>query len=219
MFRVEMLPAREGDCLLLTYGTSAPFRHVLIDGGRAATYRDLKKRLELLPADERRFELFIVTHVDRDHIEGALKVMEDDDFPVTFRDVWFNGFEHLQSPTLESFGGAMGERLSDALVRRGRWNQARKRRSIEIGRLRKRTLAGGLVLRLLSPDRAKLTDLIGQWVEEAEKAGLIPGVQATADPSQPGIDTFGGIDIDELADARFTPDPSEPNGTSIVVLA
>lgn len=219
MFRLEMLPAREGDCLLVTYGTAAPFRHILVDGGRAATYTALKARLAQLPADERAFELLIVTHVDRDHIEGALKVVEDKAFPVTFRDVWFNGFNHLQDPDLEPFGAKQGERLTDALVAGGRWNQAMQRRSIEIGSMRQRTLAGGLRLKLLSPDRAKLELLIPVWKDEAKKAGLIPGVDPKPEPREPGVEAFGRLDVDELAAEPFTPDPSEANGTSIVVLA
>lgn len=214
-----MLPGREGDCLLVTYGAARPFRHLLVDGGRAATYRELKARLRDLPANERRFELLIVTHVDRDHIEGALKIVEDDAFPVTFRDVWFNGFDHLQDPDLEPFGAAQGERLTDALVRRGRWNQANRRRSIEIGRMRQRTLAGGLRLKLLSPDRAKLELLIPRWIHEAGKAGLIPGVDPRPEPPEEGLERFGSLDVDDLAAEPFSPDPSEPNGTSIVVLA
>lgn len=214
-----MLPGREGDCLLLTYGAAAPFRHILVDGGRSGTYTALKRRLERLPADEREFELLIVTHVDRDHIEGVLKVVEDAAFPVTFRDIWFNGFDHLQDPDSEPFGAVQGERLTDALVAGGRWNLANGRRSIEIGPMRQRTMRGGLRLKLLSPDRAKLERLIGRWRTEVEKAGLIPGVDARPEPPEEGIEAFGALDVDALAAEPFRPDPSEPNGTSIVVLA
>jgi hypothetical protein len=214
-----MLPGREGDCLLLSYGARRPFRHVLVDGGRTATYRALKARLGQLPADEREFELLIVTHVDRDHIEGVLGVVEDPAFPVTFRDVWFNGFDHLGDPDVEPFGAVQGERLTDALVRIGRWNRTRQGRSIEIGRMRQRTLPGGLRLRLLSPDRAKLEELIDRWTTEVRKAGLIPGVDPQPEPREDGLEAFGALDVDLLAAEPFTPDPSEPNGTSIVVLA
>jgi hypothetical protein len=219
MLRVEMLPAREGDCLLVTYGRAAPFHHVLVDGGRAATYAAVRKRLSQLSPAERTFELLVVTHVDRDHIEGAVKIMEDDAFPVTFRDVWFNGFEHLQDPQLEPFGAVQGERLSDALMRRGHWNEARQRRSIEIGRLRKVTIPGGLSLKLVSPDRPKLEALIPRWKDECQKAGLVLGVKPSAPPREPGIEAFGALDIEELAATPFEPDASEPNGTSIAVLA
>jgi glyoxylase-like metal-dependent hydrolase (beta-lactamase superfamily II) len=77
MFDVEMLPAREGDCLWLRYGDSKNIKQILIDGGRAATAKALKKRFAALPPKERVFELLIITHVDRDHIEGVLKIIED----------------------------------------------------------------------------------------------------------------------------------------------
>lgn len=71
VFRLDMLPAREGDCLILTYGDTASPRRVMIDTGRKGTYRDIKKSLAAIPPALREFELLIVSHVDRDHIEGV----------------------------------------------------------------------------------------------------------------------------------------------------
>ena len=53
-FRIEMLPAREGDCLVLVYGQRERPRRVLIDGGRKATYRTVKARFAGLPEDHER---------------------------------------------------------------------------------------------------------------------------------------------------------------------
>lgn len=92
-------------------------------------------------------------------------------------------------------------------------------RSVEMGRVRQRTLPGGLRLSLLSPDRAKLEALIPRWKDECEAAGLIPGVDPVREPTEPGLEAFGTIDVDELAKVPFEPDTREPNGTSIVVLA
>ena len=45
IFRVEMLPVRHGDCLLLEYGTSGALNYILIDGGPLDTYPRLRARL------------------------------------------------------------------------------------------------------------------------------------------------------------------------------
>ena len=78
-----------------------------------------------LPEDERRFELLIVTHIDGDHIEGALGLLDAEELGVTFDDVWFNGFRHLPDSPLESLGPVEGELLTDVIVRRNLpWNAA-----------------------------------------------------------------------------------------------
>jgi beta-lactamase superfamily II metal-dependent hydrolase len=74
-----MFPAREGDCLLVTYEGNGRLHRVLVDGGRKATARTVRTALRKLPlpAQERAFEALIVTHVDRDHIEGVLSLLDD----------------------------------------------------------------------------------------------------------------------------------------------
>jgi len=221
MFEIEMLPAREGDCLWLRYGTNGNTRQILVDGGRAATAKHLKARLAALPAGKRTFELLIITHIDRDHIEGVLALLEDKKLPVTFKDVWFNGFDHLHQAELETFGAIQGERLSKALVERKLpWNRAWKMKAVclHTSGLRRVKLVGGLTLTLLSPDAGKLKSLIPVWKEECKKAGLLAG--SGGKPSDvAGLEHFGALDIEKLAAAKFKEDPGEPNGSSIAVLA
>ena len=48
VFRIEMLPAQQGDALLIEYGDPAQLHHVLIDAGTPPSYADVKQRLGLL---------------------------------------------------------------------------------------------------------------------------------------------------------------------------
>jgi len=219
MFQIEMLPAREGDCLLLTYGKAGEHR-ILVDGGRAATYSDLKARLSTLPETDREFELLIVTHVDRDHIEGVLAMLEDPARPAQFRDLWFNGYDHLLNVNLETFGAVQGEKLTSRILElRLPWNKRFEGKSVEIrGELRAIELEGGLKLTVLSPNRQKLETLIPRWVRECGKEGLIPGVEPAGRDAPDDLEMFGPIKIDELAEEPFAADTSEPNGTSIALL-
>ena len=229
MFRIEMLPAREGDCLILTYGSDAAPKRVLIDGGRKATYADLKAHVETLPANQRAFELLIITHVDRDHIEGVLEMLADTARPMTFKEVWFNGYHHLQDGDFEAFGAVQGERLTEQLellVSNGTlcWNSSfgpnrQKATALaEDGAPTDVQLDDGLILTLLSPSRAKLLALEPRWRAECEAAGIIAGL-AGRDPDPEGFESFAAIDIAALAEEPFQEDPSEPNGSSIAVLA
>ncbi|MBZ2194684.1 ComEC/Rec2 family competence protein [Occultella gossypii] len=223
-FAVEMLPAREGDCLLVSWGDVDHPHRLLIDAGRAGTRRAIRDRFAAASPDERRLELLIVTHVDRDHIEGVLPLLSDPDPPITFRDVWFNGYHHLHDGRIETFGPVQGERLTRLLERPDTsWNGAFGGRSVEVTHAPEPvTLAGGLTLRVLAPDRDDLERLIPVWERECRRARLTPGgEESTAvDIEAPlGYESFGPIDVPGLAAVPYIPDPSEANGSSIVVLA
>ena len=66
-------------------------RRILIDGGSPATYPRLKKRIKALSPADRHFDLFVVTHIDSDHIGGAVKLMDNALAGLSFGDVWLNG--------------------------------------------------------------------------------------------------------------------------------
>lgn len=223
MFDIEMLPAREGDCLWIRYGNAESPRQILIDGGRLGTYRDVKDRLMNLPESERQFELFVITHVDRDHIEGALELLEDPELELTFKEVWFNGYNHLKGEALERFGARQGEKLTAALLVRGeRWNASFNGGPVKIpddGTLPQIHLEGGLTLTLLSPDSGKLAALLPQWEEECELAGMLPGIEARRREVE-GLETFGPQpDVENLAAKIMKADNTLPNGSSIALLA
>ncbi|HEY5927388.1 MAG TPA: hypothetical protein VIV11_37145 [Kofleriaceae bacterium] len=216
---IEMMPAREGDCMLVTYHDGKKPRRILIDGGRAGTYKALKARLEQLPAKERTLELFVITHVDRDHIEGALKLMQDKKRPVKFKDVWFNGYAHLLDPeaTKEDFGPVQGELMTKELLK-GNWNVAFKRKAAYVKAKPKTIkLDGGMALTVISPDAAKLALLEPEWEKACKLAKIHPTKKLPVKDS--GLEEFGSLDVDDLAGSTFSDDDAEANGSSIGLLA
>ncbi|MBP9118924.1 MAG: hypothetical protein KBF58_12715, partial [Methyloversatilis sp.] len=95
--RIEMLPALHGDCLLVEYGDARRTRRVLIDGGPIGAFGALQARFDALPPGNRRFELVVLSHVDTDHIDGLVKLFAQPvPWPFVVRDVWFNGWRHLE---------------------------------------------------------------------------------------------------------------------------
>lgn len=222
MVELEALPAREGDCLWLRYGDVERPKQILIDGGRAATGRLLKARLAALAPERRHFELLVVTHIDQDHIEGLLELLEDPALPASFGDVWFNGYRHLHDPPLDTFGAAQAERLSAAIRARGlSWNEAFAggpvRLDTQVGP-RTIALAGGLELTVLSPDANQLAALIPRWEHECQLAGLIAGGEPPV--LDPQLETLGGqLNVELLANCKYVPDRTAPNGSSIALLA
>jgi beta-lactamase superfamily II metal-dependent hydrolase len=225
IYRIHMFKAGHGDCLCIEYGDSAAPSRVLIDGGTKSTYKRLKKYISTIPADQRRFDLLIVTHIDADHIAGILKLVEDDDIGVSFDDVWYNAYHHLPGDEFEPFGVAQGEKLSKKLSELGwKWNQAFGGGAIEVpgtGALPSHMLPGGMKLTLLSPGRKQLLELKKVWKKECQKAGLDPHTPEE-EPPQPlpsGIEMMGPLDIETLAVVPFSEDTSEANGSSIAVIA
>lgn len=226
MLTIEMLPASEGDCLWIEYGSRNRVRRILIDGGVQGTYQGaLRRKIMALPASERRFELLIVTHVDLDHIGGALALMQDATLDVSFGDVWFNGFKHLPGPIER--GPNQGELLSERIeARKLPWNAAFRGGAVVIpgATLPVRKLPGGLRLTVLSPTPERLAKLRPVWEDVQRKAGLLPGGEAgpeereEAPRAAPAALSGPGQDLKALAAQAFEPDRTEANGSSIAVL-
>lgn len=227
MFTVEMLPAEHGDCLWIEYGDADRPHIILIDGGPSsnATATRLRARIEerLAARSGRRraAELLVVTHIDADHITGALNLLEDREACPPFDDVWFNAWDHLPQDLL---GAKQGEALSAAiLARRLPWNAAFDGAAVMVGDegpLPVVTLDGDMTLTLLSPTRNELAELRPVWEKEVRDAGLVPGHGAVPPPPEPAdVLGDGPLDPDELAAQRFTPDPSKANRASIAFLA
>ena len=192
MFTIEMLPAAHGDCLWIEYGSGQEVRRILIDGGPAHTYPALRQRILHLPVDERRFELLIITHIDADHIEGVVRLLQDAQaLNCQFERIWFNGREQLNQvfdPAGAPLGALQGEMLgmliADYEQQTGKqvWNVGLPNALAAIDRSTKTLpvidLAGDCCLTLLSPDHDRLLELKDRWRDELRKAGINSGDDA-----------------------------------------
>lgn len=225
MFNVHMLCAGHGDCLWMEYGNDGDTRRILVDAGTPATYESaLLPRIEEVIAEEGRcvFELFVVTHIDADHIGGALRFLDElDKRKVKIKEIWFNGYFHLSNETPSELGPDQAERLTE-LIRRGGWpwNKRFKRYAVMVpdaGPLPSFTYAG-MKLTLLSPTFDRLQKLKPTWEKVIQKAGLVPGL-AYAETETVMRGGFLGADVASLAEKKFTQDKAPANGTSIAFLA
>jgi beta-lactamase superfamily II metal-dependent hydrolase len=226
MFDIHMLPADHGDCLWIRYGDEAKPRHILIDAGTTSTWPRLRKRIDAERASnggKLHFELFVVTHIDADHIGGSIKLLEEcGPLGVTFGEVWFNGWYHLDNETPPDVLGAMqGEALS-ALVdsHNFKWNDKFARRAVMVpdtGPLPRLSYAG-MDLTLLSPTFETLQKLKPDWEKEVVKAGLKPGQAYQVEDVETPSDQLGE-NVEDMANTRFDPDKTKPNGSSIAFIA
>ncbi len=228
MLRIEMLPAAHGDCIWITYGTESKPKHVLIDAGTPGTYKHLEKAVKRrFGASKPHFELFVITHIDADHIGGAVPLLEKaPKLGLTFGDIWFNGWDHIVEKA-DLLGARQAEIVTETLETQNLpWNRAFGGKAVVIdGKLPEKELAGGATLTLLSPWRRQLHDLIPKWKAELKEAGLLDDQGNRLRPSdvlggarRAERPTKGKIVMDDLLEEKFESDAAEANGSSIAFL-
>ena len=224
MLTLEVLPARQGDALLVSWGPAKrPFR-LLIDAGTSDTAARVTARLREF---DEPIELLIVTHIDTDHIGGVLPLLKQPDIAARVKAVWFNGYQQLERAT-DLLGALHGERLSKRIQQLGiPWNAGwdpavsdtiggpvvrRPDRPTPVIKL-----PGRATLTVVSPSPTELVDLIPEWEKTVRKAGLVPGAKPEPEPESAVPDMLGGS-LDDLAALPSKTDPSKPNATSIGVI-
>ena len=165
-----------------------------------------------------------MSHVDGDHILGAVQLLADETLGATFKDVWFNGFRHLPG-TVEPMGPVDGEELTFLLDRRT-WNDAFDGKPVQIPEARQ--AAGEEAARRPHADACSRPTSSGSrtWSRCGRRRSgtraLVPGVGRKPTPMAPqGLEALGPgaiPDVAALAAGRVSEDTAEANGTSIVLL-
>ena len=188
---VSVLPALNGDCILVEYTT---LHYILIDGGYVDTYKEyLLPRLSEIANRGGVLDLIVVTHIDSDHISGIIKLLEEDELPIQINSIWYNGYRHVQSEALtteghESFvhrnickeakgletrpiSAKQGCTLSALIARRGiTWNEPAKGKAIQT------PLSFPLnnaTVHVLSPSKGDIENLEVFWKKRLIKDGLL----------------------------------------------
>jgi hypothetical protein len=230
VFRIEMLDAYEGDALWIEFGQDDATRRIVIDAGRKETYRDLVDRIKAAGGP---IDLFVMTHVDDDHIFGAIPLLGDARVnQETFRDIWYNGFTHLdpdvaRRPPADLLGPRNGEVFA-ALLLDGHhpWNEAFDGGATVVipdGAALPTKDVAGMKITLLSPTWTELERMKSFWEEELED--MEPNDPAAAlalfsERSDLQPDVLGTlVDVEELLEHEYESDSKEPNGSSIAFLA
>jgi len=217
-YLIKFFQAGCGDAFHINYkGTSGTVRHMLIDGGFMLTYiAHWKKFLKDLP-DEEFIDLWVITHMDTDHINGALAHFKDKSIrpgKELIKLVWFNYFDRFNLPdntTKIGIGSAI--KLRDHLT---------PERCADIKQ--QITAEGdpvdldGAILTVLCPDKVALEELGNNWETLEEEFHNRPTAIKAADDeiTYPDDD----LSVEELA-MRPQPDEDEKdiaNRSSIAFL-
>ena len=220
--RIEMLPARLGDCLLVEClrRRGDPWR-LLVDGGPPDTWPLLQERLTRLAKDGQQVDVVVVTHIDSDHIGGMVPLLGDEVARSMVRDVWFNGAPQLPAAVrAQDRSVTQGEAVGTAILgSRGQrplpWNSAFGDAAIDVGEpggLVRLAVRDGPLVTVLSPTTRRLTTLGRKWRQTLEEA-------TRPDERDRELDTPAPLtELAPLSEQRSSADGSAPNGSSIALL-
>lgn len=96
---IEMFPANDGDSFLIRFDNG---KNIVIDMGYKNTFDwHIRKRFEELQSEGQWIDLLVITHVDDDHIIGAIEFIKENKsssnpYIIRVGEVWHNSYRHLQ---------------------------------------------------------------------------------------------------------------------------
>jgi len=222
IFHIEMLPAENGDCLWIEYGDPKHSHTIVVDCGAKSTADILATRMKGVEAP---LKLFVLTHIDADHINGVLPLFGDRAVNVRCEDIWFNGWRQVN----QFLSVEQGEQFSDLLgdpERNLPWNRAMSSSGdkypatvvIHTGEpLPTFDLHDGMRVTLLSPGTDQLERLGREWKKvllELRPEKVMLGGRRPLPP----VTDFAAFDLKQLANAPVRKDTSSANGSSIALL-
>ena len=197
---------RDGDAIWVEYGDPAQPRRIVIDGGPAPSYeKGLLARLQRLKKGDL-IDLFVITHIDSDHIDGAVILLQHaDEIGVRFGEILVQRVAAARAICAGHLQAAAGRvpRRADRQGRPARQveHPARKARPSSCprrGRRRKRHLPDNARLTLLSPGLAQIKRLRARWSSAmrgfcGDTAEALRRLDARAEYRPPALQpVFGG---------------------------
>ena len=199
MLTVKVLPANCGDSIIISFRDKDTIKNILVDGGVGRFYKTrLQHEIEEIKNKGQNIDLLIVTHVDNDHINGIIKLIEDDENNGCIKEVWFNSWTNFGHKPIKlkhegkEITAKSSANLEKALGNLGIWNNE----IIGQGIYRKYDRAK---ITIVSPNEPQLENLRGYLDEEFP-------ISESDDRKK---------SIDSLQKRKFIENAKIPNGSSI----
>lgn len=207
--KLKILQVLNGDAITINFlGNDGKYHNIFIDGGFAVTYaRTIKREAQEILNNGQKIDLFVITHIDQDHIGGAIKFIRD--YKTQDKDIvsqyWFNYGElvFIQEDS-DKISYSQGIELRDYLLNNGKNLSESIHEGIEPVNL------FGVKITVLSPTIEGLEDFKKKWSSEEikkKKKGLIAAHGDDYDSN-----------VEKLADNSFKEDNSLTNKVSITFI-
>lgn len=95
-YRITMLDCAEGDCFFLEFCFDSIEYTILMDTGPGICWTtSLKPFLDQLIAEKKKINILVITHIDNDHIGGAIRLFQNEEYSGLVEEVWFNGLKQV----------------------------------------------------------------------------------------------------------------------------
>lgn len=224
MLKLRMLPAMDGDFIWISYGKDS-FYHILIDGGPELCSSAYEEVLNEIYDSGESIQALILSHIDNDHIMGALGGIVQTDKKVLqqiLHNIYFNTRRGIAAreqvpvgnPDWESNivvhkrqkGYSVGAAISLIQVLEEKGLTNRLHEYIIAGD--ELWLEGGAMLKVISPGAAELQELAKKWKHVEEQHPI--GYGSRTD--------WRSVNLKDLQNAETACDTSVTNRSSIAVL-
>jgi beta-lactamase superfamily II metal-dependent hydrolase len=220
MYKIHLLPAAFGDAILIIYGNSTAPKYILIDGGPVNNFNEFYRALKAVAPQLKELELLVVTHIDIDHIDGIVKLLNQSNSGITVKQIWFNGRKQLVEAAKRSdlLGSLQGEYITQLIEDHNLPHNIDFENGMvvieDISNLPVVDLADGMRIIILAPQLKHLAKLLPKWDEELDKRKDEPDLRN----DKRYADLLGNW-IEDAADSMESSDSSLPNKSSISFLA
>lgn len=225
MYNIHLLPASFGDSILIEYGTEKEKHYILIDGGPYYAFNDIMEAIRRIAPEMKVLDLLIATHIDIDHIDGVIRLLNQESPPFEIKEVWFNGYKQLRET---EHSDTLGELQSEYLSLLIKEKQLPHNLFFGGGAVAVNdyqtlpviSLPGGMELCLLSPGREALEKLAAAWTSEIIDIENEAALKARLSKDWRYDDYLLGdkFDIPDLQNAQPDGDKSVANCSSIAFI-
>lgn len=226
MYNIHLLPATFGDSILIEYGSRQEPHYILIDGGPYYVFGGLLETIQRVAPGIKEIELLVVTHIDIDHIDGTVKMLNQSNLPFTIKEIWFNGLLQLKEAAEkvgdDSQGPLQGEFLTKLIDEKEIPHNITFFKGgpvciYDYDKLPEIELEGGMKITLLAPGAKDLVSLIPVWNDEMANRDVDEEWEDEWRYKDEG-DTLGDP-VEDMQALEFDPDKSEANCSSIAFIA
>lgn len=228
LLKIKCFPAKEGDSFFIKINDKKKFsKNILIDGGnKNKSTTEILKEIDLLEKENEKIDLLILTHIDRDHIHGIIKLYQNEKFnPNVVKEVWFNSGKLLKNEfnmkidkefveipinstsKMKSFSD--GNTFENLLIESGSWEQC------VISEGYKFSILDNINITVLSPSIIALNELSMEW-EKYENNLYEKSTGNSKNKSSEENDY--GESVENLLNNKFKNDISKKNLSSIAFL-
>lgn len=195
-----------GDAITIRfYGSDNKYHNIFIDAGFASTYqKTIKKEAKVILQKGEIIDIFVITHIDQDHIGGIASFLKEFGGKDLVKEYWFNGGSvNLNITSDNKISISQGIDLREYLVRTNKYSNKKITSDLDEINLY------GAKITILSPNVIDLNNFLEKWNDHERKNSKSLISTAENDYSQ---------EISELSQKTFVEDSRIENKVSISFL-